>query len=68
MCARYAVFSLTRQYAAENNIAYVVTDADMFILGDANQNMVTDVSDATKMQRYLAEFEVNYPIGNVITK
>lgn len=49
--------SFARHYAKENKIAYVVTDADMFILGDANGDASVNISDVTTIQRHLAGME-----------
>lgn len=49
--------SFARQYAEENKIAYVVTDADMFILGDANGDAVVNINDVTSIQCHLVELE-----------
>lgn len=50
--------SFARQYAEENNISYVVTDADMFIIGDANGDDRITISDVTAIQRHLAEIDL----------
>lgn len=35
---------------------------------DVNRDVVVDITDATELQRFLAEFDVDYPIGEVITQ
>lgn len=35
---------------------------------DVNRDGVVDITDATELQRFLAEFDVDYPIGEVITQ
>ena len=35
---------------------------------DVNRDGVVDITDATELQRFLAEYEVDYPIGEVITQ
>lgn len=39
-----------------------------FLAADANQDGKVDVEDATAIQRYLAEYELENPIGEVITQ
>lgn len=36
--------------------------------GDVNQNDVTDITDASVLQGYLAEYETGYPIGEAVTQ
>ena len=42
-------------YAKENGVDYVVTDAESYLLGDANGDGVVTVLDATRIQRLLAK-------------
>ena len=49
--------SYARQYAMENAITYILTDAEMFILGDANGDYRVNINDVTTIQRHLAELE-----------
>ena len=35
---------------------------------DANQDGIVDISDATAIQMYIAEYELPYPIGQYFTK
>ena len=89
--------SCARYYAEENGIDFVLTDAEMYILGDTtgdrrvnitdvttiqrlvadfhrlhggllkaadtDQNLVTDINDATNLQMYLAAYDITNPIG-----
>ncbi|MED9970176.1 MAG: leucine-rich repeat protein [Ruminococcus sp.] len=92
--------SYARYYAEQNGIDFVLTDAEMYKLGDANgdkrvnvndvtaiqrhiadifrlqgvnilaadtnQNLVTDINDATNLQMFLAGYDIIDPIGKVI--
>ena len=49
--------SYARQYAAENKIAYFVTDTAMFVLGDANGDNHVNINDVTVIQRHLVELD-----------
>lgn len=49
--------STARQYAAAHNIRYELTDAEPFVIGDANGDGVVNVNDVTEVQRHAAELE-----------
>ncbi len=43
-------------------------DALQQLAADATQDGVLDISDATAIQMYLADYELLYPIGQILTK
>ena len=55
--------------AIQHHLAELETlDAAHLLAADVNQNGVTDITDATHLQMFLAEYDVPYPIGEVMTQ
>lgn len=61
--------SITDVTEIQRHLAELITLEGIYLLAaDTNQDGTVDISDATVIQMYLADFDIPYPIGEIITQ
>lgn len=55
--------------AIQSHLAELKTVEGIYLMAaDANQDDIVDISDATVIQMYIAEYDIPYPVGEIITQ
>ena len=55
--------------AIQCHLAELKTVEGIYLMAaDANQDDIVDISDATVIQMYIAEYDIPYPVGEIITQ